>query len=68
MHLKNISSVSTIAEILSSSPLTLGVFSEVVKLVKIFMIIPITTAIYCRKIFFVIKKVESLLEINNDSM
>ena len=44
MHLKNISSVSTIAEILSSSPLTLVVFSEVVKLVKIFMIIPITTA------------------------
>ena len=44
MHLKNISSVSTIPEILSSSPLTLGVFSEVVKLVKIFMIIPITTA------------------------
>ena len=30
MHLKNISSVSMIAEILSSSPLTLGVFSEVV--------------------------------------
>ena len=44
MHLKNISSVSTIAGILSSSRLTLGVFSEVVKLVKIFMIIPITTA------------------------
>ena len=49
MHLKNISSVSTIAEILSSSPLTLGVFSEVVKIVKIFMIIPITTATaFCR--------------------
>ena len=31
MHLKNISSVSTIAGILSSSRLTLGVFSEVVK-------------------------------------
>ena len=44
MHLKNISSVSTIAEIQSSSPLTLGVFSEVVKLIKVFMIIPITTA------------------------
>ena len=44
MHLKSVSSISTIAELLSSSPLTLGVFSEVVKLVKIFMIIPITTA------------------------
>ena len=38
MHLKNISIVSMIAEILSSSPLTLGVFSDMVKLVKIFMI------------------------------
>ena len=44
MHLKSVSSISTIAELLSSSPLTLGVFSEVVKLVKIFMIILITTA------------------------
>ena len=44
MHLKSVSSISTIAELLSSSPLTLGVFSEVVKLVKIFMIILITIA------------------------
>ena len=38
-----------------------------VKLVKIFMIIPITTAT-AEDLFRHFKKVENLLEINNDSM
>lgn len=43
-QLKAITTVRSLAEILKSSTLAIGMFSEVVKLLKIFLTIPVTTA------------------------
>ena len=43
-HLKSVTNVRVLADILKTSPLTLAMFSEVHKLVRIFLTIPVTTA------------------------
>ena len=42
--LKSITNVRTLTDIVNTSPLTAGIFSEVAKLLLMFLTIPVTTA------------------------
>ena len=41
--LNSVTNVRTLIDIVNASPLTVGIFSEVAKLLKIFLTIPVTT-------------------------
>ena len=64
-HLKSVTNVRVLADILKTSPLTLAMFSEVHKLVRIFFNNPCNDC-NSRKVFFSLKTVKNIPSFNND--
>ena len=61
--LKSVSSIFTIAEIFKSYPMYGGLFSEIFKLVKIFMTIPVSTA-SAERSFSALRRLKTYLRSN----